>query len=275
MFNLIQRVVFILVVIVLIKGQVKAHDNHSSSMQYLGNEAVMVTDKNSKILFDPFFHNNYRIYTLVPEKTRQAIFNGNEPYNNIDAIFISHAHGDHFAADDVLKFLQKHDKVKLIAPQQAVNTLLALPGSDSIKSQLNSIDLNFGDKAVNFKVGQIEVGAVRIPHSGWPQRAKVENLVYRVTLNDNISVMHMGDADANDSHFKPHNDFWQQRVTDVALPPYWFLTSLEGNKILDSRINSKKNIGIHVPTIVPESLMKSQKDYFSMPGEIRVIKLDK
>ena len=46
--------------------------------------------------------------------------------------------------------------------------------------------------------GPLLVEAVRIPHSGWPDhRADVENIVFRVTLDKETTVMHFGDADVD------------------------------------------------------------------------------
>lgn len=247
-----------------------AHE-FNAEIRYLGNEAVMVTDGDSKVLFDPFFHNDYNIYTLVPDKIRQAIFTGEPPYDNVNALFISHAHGDHFAADDVLSFLIRHQQTQLVAPKQAIDQILVLPNAGKVKQRLHAINLDYGEQAISLSVGAIKVEAVRIPHAGWPGRAEVENIVFRLTLDKNLTVMHLGDADPDDNHFLPHKEFWQHKVTDYAFPPYWFMLSEQGRGILDQRINAKDSIGIHVPTIVPESLQKTGRKYFSMPGETRKI----
>ena len=69
------------------------------------------------------------------------------------------------------------------------------------------------------------IDAVRIPHAGWPSRADIENLVFRVPLKNqgtSVTVMHLGDADPDADHYLQYKDHWQQRVSDTALPPYWF-----------------------------------------------------
>jgi hypothetical protein len=109
---------------------------------------------------------------------------------------------------------------------------------------------------------------VRIPHAGWPARAEVENLVFRVTLPDGATVMHMGDADANDDHFLPQQMHWQQKVTNTAFPPYWFFYSAEGRDILEQIINAKQHIGVHVPVKVPKQLSTSGKMFYSAPGQV-------
>lgn len=247
---------------------------HQSALTYVANEAVLITQGDQKVLFDPFFHQAFGTYQLVPDDIKKAIFSGSAPFDNLSAIVISHAHADHFAADDVLTYLQQYPATQLVAPQQAVTELMALPGAESIRPQVTSIKLAFNESPKTIEVAGLEIEAVRIPHSGWPSRAEVENLVFRVTLeshDSSITVMHLGDADADDDHYLPYKAHWQKRVSNAALPPYWFYFSAEGREILSELLNVKKTIGIHVPVDVPKQLKSSGLDYFSKPGEIRVL----
>jgi ribonuclease BN (tRNA processing enzyme) len=246
-------------------------DHDISQATYLGNEGVMVKSGNITILFDPFFHNSYGNYTLVPSEIRDAIFNNKAPYDKVNALFISHAHGDHFDKNDVLTYLLTHAKVKLIAPKQAVDLLRTLKGFENIKNQITSIELEKGSPPKKLSIDGIQIEAVRIPHAGWPSRAEVENIVFRVMLNDSIVVMHMGDADPNQSHFNEQSQFWPKKTTNTAFPPYWFSLSKSGKLILEDTINAKDFIGVHVPTNVPKGLVLSKDDYFSKPGESRDI----
>ncbi|MDO6447242.1 MBL fold metallo-hydrolase [Colwellia sp. 1_MG-2023] len=252
-------------------------------VKYLGNEALFIHVANSKLLFDPFFHDNIQIYRLVPETIKTNIFNGKAPFNDIDLILISHAHRDHFAVDEVVNYLLRFEKTKLVAPQQAIdkiNAHLNKLNKPFAQERLIPVKLNFGDQPWQLAIGNFIIDAVRIPHAGWPSRADVENMVFRVTLNHastgsantSATVMHMGDADPDDAHFLPYKRFWQQKKTDVNFPPYWFLFSAEGRDILDSIIGAKANIGVHVPMEVPKQLQKSGRDYFSTPGEIKSLK---
>ena len=258
---------YFIILSILLSLNLYAHEK-SATATYLGNEGVMIENGESKILFDPFFHNGFNTYQLVSDETRNALFSGLEPYDKIDAIFISHAHGDHFSAQDVLEFLQKHSQTKLIASTQATEQIMALENSESVHKQLTGIALEYGDKVQTLKLDDLLIEVVRIPHSGWPTaRLDVSNLVFRVTLSDDVTIMHMGDADPNDVHFKPYIDHWLKTKTNTAFPPYWFFNSTQGPMILEERINTEKSIGIHVPVNVPVSLINTGKPYFSKPGE--------
>lgn len=247
---------------------------HQSAITYVANEAVLITHGDKKVLFDPFFHQVFGTYQLVPEETKKAIFGAAPPFDNLTAIVISHAHGDHFAADEVLKYMLRYPTVQLIAPEQAVTELMLLAGASQILPQVTSVKLEFEQDPKTFEVAGLIFEAVRIPHAGWPSRAEVENLVFRVTLKNqsaSVTVIHLGDADPDDNHFLPYKNHWQKQVSDTALPPYWFYFSAEGNDILTEIINANKSIGIHVPVDIPNRLKSSSVDYFSKPGETRNI----
>ncbi len=242
------------------------------SVTYLGNTGLLVDHGEQQILFDPFFHNHFGHYQLVPEETRTAIFSAQPPFDSIEMILISHAHADHFDAKDVVKYLTSHPATKLLAPSQAVNELQAITGYEAVEQQVTGIDLAYGDEPIELRFPGIEIDVVRIPHAGWPGRAHVSNLVYRVTLNDQATVMHMGDADPDDEHFKPWASYWESQITDRAYPPYWFMLTPNGQEIIANRINTKQATGVHVPIQVPEALKSSGADFFSETGSNHPIK---
>ena len=250
-----------------------AHDRHAKAT-YLANEAVLVTNGDIKIMFDPLFGEGFGTYPMVPENMRAKIMKGEAPFDGIDGVFVSHVHGDHFAANDMVDYLTAHKNVRLFAPAQAIERMKSLnPADMTIFDRAVIFKMETGGQAIHFEGDTLSVGAIRIPHSG--NRPHIENMMFRVTLgakNENhITVMHMGDATIDDTYFAPYDDFWQSLQTDHAFPPYWFVDSAKGRKILKTRINAKEITGIHVPIKVPMSLQIGTQDYFSKSGESRAI----
>jgi L-ascorbate metabolism protein UlaG (beta-lactamase superfamily) len=263
-----------LALICLLSPQSSIVYGHQASATYLANEAVLVNQGDVKVLFDPFFHNVFGIYQRVPESIQKAIFAGWAPYDKITAIIISHAHGDHFSAPQVLDYLQKYPSTQLIGPEQAIAQLKVLAGADNVSSQLFAFDMVLNEPAQQLVLPNLLIEAVRIPHAGWPGRADIQNMLFRVTLNNQhsaITVLHMGDADPNDEHYLPYQQHWQKTLSHSAFAPYWFYSSAEGRDILSEILNVQATIGVHVPVIVPKLLEQSGLDYFSEPGEIRQI----
>ena len=66
-----------------------------TTLRYLGNEGVMVSQGDTRVLFDPLFNNSFGQYQLVPDNVRESIFAGAPPFDGVDAGFISHHHDDH------------------------------------------------------------------------------------------------------------------------------------------------------------------------------------
>ena len=97
----------------------------------------------------------------------------------------------------MLECMQNNQQVNLVAPDQAVKLLLALPESENVAARITSVKLVLGDALWRTTLGGLEIDAVKIPHSGWPGRANIENIVFRVQLDESKSITHLGDADVN------------------------------------------------------------------------------
>jgi len=237
----------------------------------------MIAKGDTKVLFDPFFRNDYGQYDLVPQEMELAIFAGVPPWDGIDAIFISHQHDDHFDPSVVTRFLNSWPSVKLFAPQQAVAKLLDLDedNATSILDRVHGIELERDSPAVQLNMDGLIVEAVRVAHGGWPFRhANVENIVFRVTVDATTTVMHLGDADAGKAHYSQHKSFWQERETDLALLPVWLMLTDKGRYVLDEYVNADHEIGMHVYKSISDDAMDREPkfeglDIFTQPGETR------
>jgi L-ascorbate metabolism protein UlaG (beta-lactamase superfamily) len=247
--------------------------------RYLANEGLMVAHGETKVLFDPLFNESFGQYRLVPASMREALLAGQPPWDGVDAVFISHYHDDHFSPEDMLEFLRVRQEVHLYAPEQAIAALRGIPGAanESLSGRLHAIALEYGDEPRRIEVPGLLIEAVRIPHSGWPaQMAEVENIAWRVTLDDQTTVLHLGDADTRDLHFEQDAEYWAGRVLNVAFPPYWYFLSQEGMRVLRERLRPLHAVGIHVPVTVPENAAEREEglrdvDLFTLPGETREI----
>ena len=252
----------------------------TAKAQYLANASVLVTHGDTKVVFDPLFRNDFGQYALVPAQVERALFDGTAPFDGLDAVFVSHYHEDHFSAVDVLRLLEARPALRLFAPAQAVAGMREISAERlaAVASRVHAIALAYQDAPVTLEQGSLVVEAVRIPHSGWPTRQQqVENIAFRVTLDATTTVVHLGDADTSDAHFARDDAYWHRRRTHVAFPPYWFLTSDEGLRVLERRIAPARAIGVHVPANVPSQSDRRAPELrghelFTVPGEVREIR---
>jgi L-ascorbate metabolism protein UlaG (beta-lactamase superfamily) len=248
----------------------------TTTVRYLANEGVMVSQGETKALFDPLFDNGFGQYQMVPDAVRAAIFSGDPPFDGVDAVFISHYHGDHFSAEDVLRLLREQSGFRLYAPAQAVAALRGIAGreDDALFDRITGLDIDYGDDPISIDTGGLVIGAAHVPHAGWPTRTpEVQNLAFRITFRDSGTVLHLGDADARAVHFDAHEDFWEDRTIDVALPPFWFFGSEDGIEIIENRLDVIDAIGIHVPDRYADPANRPEelfiRDLFTQPGETR------
>ena len=169
--------------------------------------------------------------------------------------------------------MRLQQEVSLFAPGQAVSALnrIATDEDQASFERIKRLDLVYGGATELIEFGDITVEAVMIPHSGWPSvHQNVENLSYRVTLNDELTVVHMGDADPDQTHFLKHELYWVRRETHAAFPPYWFFLVPSGIETLDQFVRPSIAIGTHIPAD-PEKRERelNQFDVFTIPGETR------
>lgn len=262
--------------------QVLAHEatppSDQSCTRYIGNEGIMVTSGETKVLFDAFYANSYGQYALVPDNIQQALIAGTPPYDHVDALFVSHAHGDHFSPQPTLDFLNANSDVELYASKQVIDSLKALGIDDQLSARLKAFELDAGDAPQTMSIDSITIDVVRIPHTGGTRTASIENLAFRVSLGETLSVLHLGDADPRDRLFAPLQAHWDAKPLDIAFPPYWFLDTENGRSILDNRLKPQRTIGLHVPIAAaddPEAWrVKYNGDLFTTPGEVRVLGKD-
>lgn len=244
----------------------------AATVTYLGNAGIMAADGASRVLIDPLYPNGFGVYQMVPDEMRADLMAGEGRFAPATAVFVSHIHPDHFDVGAVIDYLEAHAETRLYAPEQAVEWIMEESDpANPILDRVTGIALEAGDPAVSFEADCLRVDAVRIPHAGGEARANISNLVFRITLAGGATIMHMGDADPNDTLFAPHDAHWQAEHTEAAFPPYWFTVRPEGEAILTSRINAGASTGVHVPIVLPPDLIQSGADFLHTPGETRTV----
>lgn len=254
-----------------------AAQEHPARATYLANAGVMVTLGETRILFDPLYRLNHTYYESMPEYMENDVLVGAPPFDGIDAVFVSHFHRDHFSPNLLLNYLMINTEARLFAPEQAVAAMRRFAGEDetSIMERVVSVDLTTNSPPVRYALAGIDIEAVRVPHSGWPEANRdTQNLVFRVTLQDSVTVLHFGDAITQPESFARLRDHWAERSHSLALPPYWFFLDEGGLQILSEFADAKHTVGVHVPTEVPRERDQRETelqafDLFTQPGETR------
>lgn len=234
------------------------------SVTYLGNEGVMIEQGETRILVDPLFRLQNAYYQAVPDHIENALVTAEPPFDGVDAVMVTHYHLDHFSPNLMLNYLTLNPEVRLYAPEQAVQGLTQFSAGqeEAFLERVTGLNLSHYGNPFSQKTGELEVEVLRIPHSGWPEQNRgVQNLVYRITLADGTSVLHLGDAEAQFELFARFRDFWLARDNDLVLAPFWYLQSGQGQRILNELLRARDVVGLHVPTGVPENPQARPEEY--------------
>jgi L-ascorbate metabolism protein UlaG (beta-lactamase superfamily) len=132
----------------------------TKNIHWLGHAAFRIEDKSVQIYIDPF---------KLPANLPKA-----------DIIFITHAHYDHFSAEDIAKI--KKDSTIIVATKDVTSkigkgTITVVPGQ-------------------KYTVGNLKVLTVPAYNINKKFHPKVNNWVgYIITLSDGQKVYHAGDTD--------------------------------------------------------------------------------
>ena len=82
---------------------------------YLLNSGLILQSKKAKLMIDGLMEDHTIVDTMTPDRKEEQI-EGKGIFSNIDAILFTHFHGDHFSADRIRGYLQKHPSVKMVLP---------------------------------------------------------------------------------------------------------------------------------------------------------------
>jgi L-ascorbate metabolism protein UlaG (beta-lactamase superfamily) len=252
---------------------VSAHEQPMGEARYLGNEGVLVAVAGHKVLVDAFYAQSFSTYSLVPERLVTDMMSGRPPYNDVAAVFVSHVHGDHFSPAPMLAYLRAQPQVRLFCPTQVLDKLRQSGADAELLNRVTAFDLAPGDAPATQRSGALEIDVVALPHAGGARMADVRNLSFRVSLGNNHTFIHLGDAAIDKPAFARQADFWAARNVDTVFPPYWFLGDETGLSLLADFLAPGQVIGIHVPAAATGQgdAWRAQlgADLFTDPGEFR------
>lgn len=236
------------------------------SVLYLGNEAVLVRAGRQKILFDPFFEEDFEgNYTLVPDGLLDPLMRGAPPYDNVSAIFVSHIHPDHFSSGRTIAYLRAHPSVHLFSTREVYDALRAagIRSTDPLMTRLHSIYVAPGQPPNRTEHDGLQIEAYPIAHGNRP----LNHLAFRVTMENGRTVMHLGDAGGDDAFYAPHQADFDRAPLDLLLAPEWLLLEPAQREVLGRRLRARSTVGIHTYSRRDPAATSGGLRVFKVPGE--------
>jgi L-ascorbate metabolism protein UlaG (beta-lactamase superfamily) len=212
------------------------------SVTFLANEGVMLSAGEKKVLIDALFLKYETGYAVPGDSTRVALESARPPFDAVDLILVTHRHGDHFHPAPVVAHLRANPRATLLTSRQVIDSLRGrIPAGAALGPRLMARTTAPATRRREVVAG-ITVEVLGLPHGGRRHRA-VEHLGYVVELGGR-RVLHVGDTDFSEAAFAPFR--LDTARIDVALLPYWAVTSREGQRVIARWIRPRQVVAFHV-----------------------------
>jgi L-ascorbate metabolism protein UlaG (beta-lactamase superfamily) len=225
-----------------------------ASVTYVGNEGFLITTGHGKILTDALFGGIKGNWCEQPsDSVLNLQVNGQPPFDNIDAVLVSHCHADHFNEKVVSEFMVKNPAASLVCPDQ-VHELLKNNTSYPLFSA-RVIVLHFSHQHdTSFAVGEIRIRAIRMNHGSYFEKdtltgelqdlhRDVVNACYLVT-SAHCTFFHSGDASVKSFGSAAGYGLGSEKV-DFAFFDRVFMQP-DGMKRIEEVMNPDKLIFMHI-----------------------------
>jgi L-ascorbate metabolism protein UlaG (beta-lactamase superfamily) len=213
------------------------------SITFLANEGVLLSSGGSQVLIDGLFQKYETGYAVPAESTRDALAGAHPPFDEVDLILVTHRHGDHFHPGPVVSHLQANPRSTLLTSRQVIDSLGGfLPARGELTTRLLARTMAPGASRRETVAG-ISVELLGLPHTGGGRHRHVEHLGYIVELGGR-RVLHVGDAEFTEATIAPFR--LDTARIDVALLPYWLVTSVEGRRVIAQWIRPGQVVAFHV-----------------------------
>jgi L-ascorbate metabolism protein UlaG (beta-lactamase superfamily) len=224
------------------------------SVTYVSNDGFLYETKTGKILIDAIFGGIKGNWCDQPnDSVSNLMLNGIVPFNNIDAVLITHYHSDHFNGPMVISFLKNNKKPVLICPSQVDDILKKNPGYGDVADRIKSLKSGLQFDTL-LTVNNVNIRALRFNHGSFFEtdsasgkqydlHSGVENFGY-IIETEGFSLFHAGDGSYSDkSHFESY--LFDDRKFDMVFLDRTFLRK-EGQEIMNSLIHTKELIFMHI-----------------------------
>lgn len=242
-------------------GVAFASDNSTSDntsiktarVTYIANSGFIVNVGGSNIMFDGLFQNGMNRYLEPDEQTVNLIKNGLHPFDDIDLVFISNFHADHFDPYIATQLMLNNASVKLVCPQQVINKMKIFTADfPKIKDRIIEATpmVNQYDRLF---INGYEIIACHVKHEK-AENDHVENMGYVVNMNG-VKIFHSGDS-------KPEtlDDIRGLRLADLGIDIAFLndkyavgRAAKETNEIVDARYN----VLMHFEKFITENTLNS------------------
>ncbi len=208
---------------------------------YVGNSGFLLNIGDKKILIDALFKGFKGAYEL-PQEVQDKLTLTQAPFDDVDLVLVTHAHGDHINPDMVKQHLQNNPKAFFASTQQTVDAL-----NDSTDRCIGFNPTK--EKSDSKVIDDISIETFFLPHG---PDARIINIGFLISVNG-ITIFQTGDADFEQFTFKEFRSLLlPERNIDLAFIQHYYLRGDSlNNKFIREAIGGKYIFPIHYHFTTP------------------------
>jgi L-ascorbate metabolism protein UlaG (beta-lactamase superfamily) len=206
------------------------------TVTFIANEGVMLSSGDKKVLIDALFH-RYKSYAIAPESVQTALATARAPFDDVDAILVTHEHGDHFHPAPVVAHMLANPRAALLASEQVIGHVRTQRPPSGVAARFHARTTPSGVRRT------VVINGVSIEVLGM-RHHDVEHLGYIVDIGGR-RVLHVGDTDDPESAFAPFR--LDTARIDVALVPAGMVGDAAARRAIERWIKPKHLAAIHLP----------------------------
>jgi L-ascorbate metabolism protein UlaG (beta-lactamase superfamily) len=211
----------------------------ATEVRYIANAGMLVTVSDRRFLIDAPIRDSIPPYAASSTKERALLEEAQAPYDNVDAILITHWHEDHFDRAAVANHLTRNPRTILITSPEVIDRVRAV-APHLPESQLRGV-LPTPGNATQVIVRGVPVHVLRIRHN--PTRRPPEQHV-GFLIGASTPVLHVGDADPATDNFALLKTL---PPVDLAFLPFWYVSDDTNRRLVAESIRPRRIIAMHIP----------------------------
>lgn len=208
---------------------------------YVGNAGFMINIGDKKILIDALFkgfEGNYE----VPQEVQEKLAMAQAPFDDVDLILVTHAHGDHVDLEMVRQHMHYNPKAIFASTQQLVDAI-----NDSTNRWIGFEPSK--EKPESKVISEISVEAFYLPHG---PDSRIINIGFLISVNG-VTVFQTGDVDFDQFTFEEFRSLQLPiKKIDLSFIQHFYLTNDSLNKkFVNEAIGGKYIFPIHYHFTTP------------------------
>lgn len=200
MINCFKILLFITMILPMPANNPVCQHTQNLKVTYVACEGFILESGDKKIAIDAFPAARFLKSQGLSKEIIGRMENGDEPFNNIDIIFVTHSHFDHFDPGLAVGYLEQNPTTILVCPQQVFNIIVMIGGHWDVAERIMPVT---GHKMYPFVLDDIRISPLTLPHGKYfdldqvsgeqkNRHGEVENIGYLICFNE-WNIFHAGD----------------------------------------------------------------------------------